>query len=125
MPKNHQFVKGVKPSWLIFKGGEIGPNTSMAIKAILSDKKHPEQGYKSSLGILRLADKYSSPRVEVACTRAKYFDRISYVTIKTILEKSLDKEPFDDGSLKDTPQPPEQHENLRGSKYYVLNHGGN
>jgi transposase len=119
MPAHHQFVKGIRPSWLIFKGGEIGPGAAEAIKCVLKSRQHPEQGYKSSLGILRLAKKYSPERTEKACQRALYFKSVSYRSIKTILAKNLDDQSFGETDLSEPDVPPTIHENLRGSQYYA------
>jgi hypothetical protein len=119
MPENHRFVKGIKPSWLIFKGGEIGPSVAEAIKIVLKARQHPEQGYKSSMGILQLARKFSPERAEKACQRALYFKGVSYKSIKTILEKSLDTQPFGEDPQANPAAPPTFHDNLRGSQYYA------
>lgn len=119
MPANHQFVKGIKPSWLIFKGGEIGPSVAAAIKCVIKSRRHPEQGYRSSLGILRMARKFSHERLEKACQRALYFKSVSYKSLKAILEKGLDAQPFGETALSEPVAPPTIHDNLRGSQYYA------
>jgi hypothetical protein len=119
MPANHQFVKGIKPSWLIFKGGEIGSHVAEVVKSVLKSRRHPEQGYRSSLGILRLAKKYSPERLEKACKRALYFKSASYKSLKAILDKGLDSQPYGDGMSNESITPPTVHDNLRGSQYYA------
>ena len=75
---------------------------------------HPEQAYRSCLGIIRLADKFTSERVEAAAARALRCNAISYMSIKSILSKGLDKLP-----LKDSPEYiPAKHANIRGRDYY-------
>lgn len=119
MPSNHRFVKGINPSWLVFKGGEIGPLVAEVMKNILGKKKHPEQGYRACLGILRLARQYSDVRLEMACKRAVHFRSVYYKAIKTILEKGLDSQPFGDACISQEPSSqPIHHDNLRGSRYY-------
>ncbi len=118
MPANHKHINDINPSWLIFKGGEIGPHTSEAIKTILGNRYHPEIGYKFSMGVLRMATKYSPERLEMACQRAAHFNSISYRSIKTILEKSLDKQILIEETKPTKSSPSEFHDNLRGQDYY-------
>jgi len=119
MPANHRHIKGISPSWLIFKGGEIGPSVAEAIKQVLDSRKHPEQGYRTSLGIISFERKYSRERTEMACRRALYFKSVSYRSIKSILEKNLDSQAYGDFHPGNMDTPPTIHENLRGSDYYA------
>jgi hypothetical protein len=50
---------------------------------------------------------------ENACKRAMHFESYYYKTVKTILEKSLDKEPLQQ-SIYRLPD----HANIRGESYY-------
>src|SRR5437899_261236 len=70
MPKAHQRHLEWTPSRLIDWARTIGPQTAALVEAILADRPHPEQGYRSCLGILRLAKRYGLERLEAACTRA-------------------------------------------------------
>ncbi len=71
-------------------------------------------GYRSCLGILRLGQRYSTARLEVAAQRAVSTGACSYRSVKSILERSLDRQP-----LEPPPSlPPLQHENLRGPAYF-------
>jgi hypothetical protein len=51
-------------------GEQIGTNTARLIERILSEKPHPEMRYRSCLGIIRLAERYSATRMEAAAQRA-------------------------------------------------------
>jgi hypothetical protein len=84
------------------------------VESIINGKSHPEQGYRSSLGILRLGKRYSNERLEAACKRAATIGGKSYKSIKSILEKGLDKQPVLDNSC----QLDIMHDNIRGSNYY-------
>ena len=53
----------------------IGPEPAPWSTHILSTKPHPEQGYRSCLGIIRLAKKYTKERVEAAARRAIRLNR--------------------------------------------------
>ena len=67
-PKAHQRYVDQTPSRLIEDAQQIGPYTGQLVEAILAAKPHPEMGYRSCLGILRLAKTYPAERMEAACT---------------------------------------------------------
>ena len=105
------------PSRLIHWGESVGFHTGQLVEAILADRPHPEQGYRSCLGILRLAKRYDNDRLEAACKRALGAGARSYRHIDTILKKGLDRVPLPtqtDSSVSPTPT----HENVRGGRYY-------
>lgn len=70
MPKAHQLHLEWTPSRFITWARTIGPQTAALVEAILADRPHPEQGYRSCLGILRLAKRDGDTRLEAACARA-------------------------------------------------------
>ncbi len=80
---------------------------------------HPEQGFRSCLGILRLATRYTPERLEQAATRARAIGALSYRSVQSILKTNLDREPL----LVPEPALPHGHENIRGAEYYQP-HGG-
>ena len=85
------------------------------VQWIIESKPHPEQGYRSCLGLLRLTKTYGNERVEAACRRALQFQTCSYRSIKSILAAKLDGQPLDE----DEPSTPAiEHENVRGRRYY-------
>jgi len=69
-PKSHQQHLAWPPSRLLSWAQSIGPATAQLFAAILESKPHPEMGYRSCLGILRLGQRYASERVEAAAARA-------------------------------------------------------
>ena len=79
-------------------------------------RPHPEQGFRSALGIMRLANHYTPERVEKACTRALAIKAYAYKSIKSILKKGLDQQPL----LFEHPEqsPSLNHHNIRGKGYY-------
>ena len=113
MPSQHQFVSDWNPERFIRWGCRIGTNTGTYIEKVLANNSYPEQGYKSSLGILSFAKKYNPERLEKACQRALQFEKYSYQTIKRILERQLDKIE-EDPPLNSVPI----HNNIRGGTYY-------
>jgi transposase len=75
-------------------GQTIGPHTAALVEAILADRPHPEQGYRSCLGILRLAKRYDPARLEAACARAGSVAARSYRHVDAILKHGLDQVPL-------------------------------
>jgi transposase len=122
MPAAHRKHLEWSPSRLIRWGKSIGPHTAELVQTILQERPHPEQGYRSCLGLLRLAQHYPPERMDAACRRALDYGARSYRSVKSILSKGLDQVPI--GHKPDVP-PIVQHANLRGPDYYqkdVISH---
>ena len=93
---------------------EIGTATTALVAAILDERPHPEQGYRSCLGLLRLQKRYGSDRLERGCARALYAGARSYTHVNAILKAGLDRL-----DLVPPAEPlPVAHANLRGATYY-------
>jgi transposase len=86
-------AQGGSPSRLINWGASIGPHTKDLVERILEDRPHPEQGYRSCLGLLRLSKRYGAERVEVACERAGAVGARSYRFVASMLKSGLDQLP--------------------------------
>ena len=115
MPKAHQRHLEWSPSRLIDWARTIGPQTAALVQAILADWPHPEQGYRSCLGILRLAKRYGPERLEAACARAGTVEARPYHHVDSILKHGLDRgAPPAALPLTLTPV----HEHVRGRDYY-------
>jgi len=114
MPKAHQKHAEWTPSRMIEWAATIGPQTKQLIEAILETRVHPEQGYRSCLGVLRLAKKYSAQRLEKACERALVAGARSYRHVESILKHGLDRQPL--APAAETPAI--RHGNVRGPDYY-------
>ena len=117
MPKSHQKYLEWTPSRLIRWAGQIGAHTQNLVRLILESRPHPEQGYRSCLGLLRLGKRYSTERLEAACARALAFKAYSYKNVESILKNRLDQQPLSPSSSQ-TRLPLLEHENLRGRQYY-------
>jgi transposase len=113
-PKSHQQHLAWPPSRLLPWAQSVGPSTAQLFKAILESKPHPEMGYRSCLGILRLSQRYSPERVEAAAVRALATGACSYQRVKSMLERGLDRQPLESSA----PRPPVTHDNLRGADYF-------
>jgi transposase len=114
-PKSHQAHLEWTPSRMVHWAEQIGPHTAQLIERILSEKPHPEMGYRSCLGIIRLAERYSATRMEAAAQRALESNACRYQSVKSILKNSLDQQPFT--QLPALPPPP-PHDNIRGGEYF-------
>jgi transposase len=113
-PKSHQQHLAWPPSRLLHWAETVGPATVQLFAEILKSKPHPEMGYRSCLGILRLGQRYSNERLEAAARRAVTTGACSYRSVKSILERGLDRQPVE------TPvaRRPLEHSNLRGAFYF-------
>jgi len=117
MPKAHRRHLEWTPTRLIHWGESVGPKTAELIQAILEHRPHPEQGYRSCLGILRLAKQYGNERLEAACDRAVLVRARSYRHVQSILKNGLDRVPPPEAASEPS-TPPIAHENVRGGDYY-------
>lgn len=77
MPKAHQRYANMTPASLIGKADQIGVNTAILIERLMRDRPHPEQGYRSAMGVLSLARRYDRDRVEASCERALIINAVS------------------------------------------------
>jgi transposase len=115
MPKAHQKQQW-SPARFEHWASSIGPNTLVLIKEQLVSRKHPEQAYRSCLGLLNLSSKYSKERLENACQRALFTGATRLKNITNMLKNGLDKSPMPE-------QQPDllssiEHQNIRGNDYY-------
>ena len=113
-PQSHREHLEWTPSRMVHWAASIGPHTARLFERIMADKPHPEMGYRSCLGIIRLAGKYSHQRVEAACERALLTGACRYKSVESILKNSLDQTPVSSPSPASTPP----HDNIRGAGYF-------
>jgi transposase len=114
MPSHHKFYSGWNPERFISWASSIGHDVKALITKILEARTYPEQSYKVCLGIINLSKKYGNERLNNACSRALTFGCVSYQSVKSILEKGLDKQ--EEINLFNRKLP--EHENIRGNQYY-------
>ena len=113
-PKSHQKYLEWTPGRMIEWATKIGPECGKVVEKILQDRPHPEMGFRSCLGIIRLGKAVGHARLEAACRRALHFGTCSYTSINSILQKKLEAQPLE----QELPLPSPTHENLRGGPYY-------
>lgn len=114
MPSTHRFVADWNKDKFLEWGSKAGQYTHKLFEGIFDHKQHPEQAFKSCLGILDMGKKYGNKRLENASQRALYYGSYNYMAIKNILDKNLDQQPFQTKINLNIPP----HNNIRGGEYY-------
>jgi transposase len=114
MPSSHRRYLDWTPAKIQEEAGRIGPMLSLLMERIIEDRPHPEQGYRSCLGIIGLSKRFGAERLEAAALRALEIGARNYPSVKSILEKGLDKVPVSKAPERE----PILHDNIRGSQYY-------
>ncbi len=114
MPASHRRHAELTPQKLRERAARIGPATAILVDVILRDRPHPEQGFRSCLGILRLARSHGRERLDAACDRALAINARTMTSVKSILQNRLDGRPPD----RPPEAPPITHANIRGPKFF-------
>jgi len=120
MPTAHQPYAEWTPQRLIRWAADSGAATARVVEVILASRPHPQQGFRSCLGIMRLGKSYGTERLEAACRRALTIGACSYKSIASILKNGLDRTPLP-VSLPAAVAP--RHANIRGPEYYSTSQG--
>jgi transposase len=118
MAKAHRKHLEWSPQRFMAWAEKIGPSTGTVVRHQLESRRHPEHGYRACLGLLSLAKKYSTTRLEGACKRAHHIGAMNYKSIASILSKSLDKVPLEGADTEQQTSLPLMHPNVRGAGYY-------
>lgn len=119
MPKAHQAQMSWTPGRFLNWALEIGSSTRDLVQHLLNSKLHPEQSYRSCLGLLRLAKQYGNSRLEHACARAIALGSLRRHSVASMLQKGLENAPLpavNSSSANTTPSL--LHDNIRGAMYY-------
>jgi len=114
LASTHKFITEWTPQRFINWAESIDGNVKEYILHILDKKQHPEQAYKSCMGVLSLVKKVGEERLTNACKRAIEYNMYSYKTVQNILERGLDQVDKDDQPEHTLPE----HNNIRGNNYY-------
>ncbi len=115
MPKSHRQYAEWTPQRLIRWAEKTGAATAGVVQTILARRAHPQQGYRSCLGIMRLGKSFGEDRLEAACRRALKLGSCSYKSIESILRQGLDRQALPEQQQLDLSI---AHDNIRGSDYY-------
>ena len=111
----HRFMTEWTPDRFLEWAASIHEDVRLYILKILDRKQHPEQAYRSCVGILGFAKKAGNERLTSACRRALGYGLYNYKTIQQILENKMDQ--YEDSLFADElPMP--NHDNIRGEDYY-------
>lgn len=114
MPPSHRQYAGLTPAELKRKAARIGPNTSALVDQVLEGKTHPEQGFRTCLGIIRLAKPHGNDALEAACLRAIEINGLTYQSVNSILRNNLHRH----RPQKPAEGPAITHQNIRGPEYF-------
>jgi transposase len=115
MPSSHRRYADWTVERIRSEAAAIGPATAALCELILERRPHPEQGFRSCLGIVRLVRPFGAVRLEAAATRAIEIGTLTYGSVRSILDNKLDRQAAQ-------PRPAEAvpvlHPNIRGPRYY-------
>ena len=114
MPSSHRRYAEWTPARILASAEKLGPSVAAFCQTVMETRPHPEQGFRTCLGVLSLAKSFEPARIDAACRRGITIKARNVASIKSILEKRLDQA-FLDIQTEDTPL---QHSNIRGQKYY-------
>ena len=121
MPESHQAVSGWNAERFLSWAAKVGPATRQIVELILASRRHPQQAFRSCLGLLSLAKRDSPDLLERACQKGLTLSVHSCREIRMLLESPALRKP----SLPDSPNPPPRiHDNLRGPDYYLQHSKG-
>jgi len=114
MPAEHQFIDGWNTDRFINWAAKMGGSVQVFIEKLLESKVHPQQAFKSCMGVLNISKRYKREELEKVCARAVEYNSISFRFIKNSLQNNIHKtEPEKPIELK-LPL----HENIRGKDNY-------
>jgi len=114
MPSAHRRYAAWSEERFRCEARALGPQTEALIIAILASRRHPEQGFRVCLGILKLFRGANRDRAEAASARALEIGALSYQSLVSILDNNLDRQPL----RRSADGAPLDHPNIRGSRYY-------
>ena len=114
MPSSHRRYAEWTPDRFRRWAGKIGPSTEGLIVAVLASRPHPEQGFRTCLGILRSYRGVDPAHVEAVSARALELGALNCKSVVSLLAQKHDK-----AASKDSRQATLfNHVNLRGPGYY-------
>jgi len=116
MPSSHRRYAQWTPARIRSQAAIVGPNTEALVDVIMRNRPHPEQGFRSAIGILRLAKTHGIERLEAATKRALEIGAASYSSVTSILRNNLDRR--QPSTKRATDEPAIDHTNIRGPQYF-------
>jgi len=116
-PASHRAHLDWPPSRMVHWASTVGPRTREVVERILEAYPHPEMGYRSCLGIIRLGQRYPATRVEAAAERALATGAVNYKSLDSILRRHLDQAPLNPTTT--VARSLSSHANIRGAAYFT------
>jgi transposase len=114
MPSAHRRYAEWSPARILASAEKLGPSVAAFCQTVMEARPHPEQGFRTCLGVLSLAKSYEPVRLDAACRRGVAIKARSVGSIRSILQAGLDQ-----AYLEPEPEElPLQHPNIRGQNYY-------
>jgi transposase len=113
MPSAHRRYAAWSPARFQRWARSIGANTEALVIAVLANRPHPEQGFRTCLGVLRLFRGIDPARAEAVAARALAIGALTYKSVASILKNKLDRAPPAAESSTVI-----EHQNLRGPGYF-------
>lgn len=114
-PPEHRWMLEWTPERMTSWAAKTGPATATLVGKIMATRRHPEEGFRACLGVMRLGKEHGAERLEAAAMRAVKYNACSFTSIRSILAAGLDRVvDADDGRQPSLPM----HENVRGGEYY-------
>lgn len=114
MPAEHQFVEGWNTDRFVKWASKMGGSIADFIKRLLDSKEHPQQAFKSCMGVLQLSKGYKREELEAVCARAIEYNCISLKFLKNSLKNNIHKTEQEKPIEMRLPF----HENIRGKEHY-------
>ena len=117
MPPAHLAHADVGEEKILGWAKSVGPSTLEFATRMIASRAHPQQAYRSCLGVLALGRKHGNDRLEAACDRAVKLGSFTLKSVDAILRNHLDGQPLDAGKIPTLPKV--THANVRGGAYYA------
>lgn len=114
MPSAHRRHAEWTPARMLAQAAKLGPSVTAFCEAVMADRPHPEQGFRTCMGVLALVRSYDAARLDAACRRGLAIRARSVASIRSILKNGLDRSFFEERP-EDRPL---NHANIRGQGYY-------
>jgi transposase len=114
MPSSHRRYAEWTPTRILASAEKLGPSVAAFCQIVMENRPHPEQGFRTCLGVLSLAKSYDPERLDAACRRGVAIKARSVGSIRSILKTGLDQA-FLEPEAEELPL---QHPNIRGQNYY-------
>jgi transposase len=115
MPSSHRRYRDWTHERIQRDAAAIGNNAAALVEIVLRSRPHPEQGFRSCIGILGLRKRYEVERLDAACGKALALGTRSYSSVAAILKNKQENKNASQGK---TDQPSLLHDNIRGPGYY-------